>query len=132
MTPSADELRTDRAPAPVGPYAQGRAAALRGRWIVTSGQVGLDPGTGKLVEGGVAAEAEQVIRNLETILQEAGATLADVVKTTVFLVDMADFGAMNEVYARRFPAPHPARSTVAVRDLPLRARVEIEVWAIRP
>jgi 2-iminobutanoate/2-iminopropanoate deaminase len=125
-------LHTDRAPAAVGPYVQARTGAFGGRWIVTSGQVGIDPPKGALVPGGVAAETEQVIRNLEAVLAEGGATLADVVKTTVFLVDMAEFRAMNEVYAVRFPDPRPARSTVAVRDLPLGARVEIEVWAFLP
>jgi 2-iminobutanoate/2-iminopropanoate deaminase len=125
-------LHTDRAPAAVGPYVQARTGSFGGRWIVTSGQVGIDPPKGALVPGGVAAETEQVLRNLEAVLAEGGATLADVVKTTVFLVDMAEFRAMNEVYAARFPDPRPARSTVAVRDLPLGARVEIEVWAFLP
>ena len=122
-------LHTDRAPAAIGPYVQARIGTLQGRWIVTSGQVGIDPSKGALVTGGVAEQTEQVIRNLEAVLAEGGATLAHVVKTTVFLVDMADFKTMNEVYASRFPEPRPARSTVAVRDLPAGARVEIEVWA---
>jgi 2-iminobutanoate/2-iminopropanoate deaminase len=132
VSASFEDLRTDQAPGPVGPYAQGRAVPLLGRLLVTSGQVGLDPSNGKLVEGGVARETERAIRNLEGILRKGGANLHDVVKTTVFLIDMAEFGAMNEVYARFFPAPHPSRSTVAVRELPLRARVEIEAWAIVP
>ena len=122
-------LHSDRAPAAIGPYVQARTGSLQGRWIVTSGQVGIDPSKAALVSGGVAEQTEQAIRNLEMILAEGGATLTDVVKTTVFLVDMADFKAMNEVYASRFPEPRPARSTVAVRDLPAGARVEIEVWA---
>lgn len=133
MSPKTDRmvLHTDRAPAAIGPYVQARTGTLEGRWIVTSGQVGIDPSKGALVPGGVAEQTEQVLRNLEAILAEGGATLGDVVKTTVFLVDMADFKAMNEVYARTFPDPKPSRSTVAVRDLPLGARVEIEVWAFR-
>ena len=131
MSPGPDRtvLHTDRAPAAIGPYVQARAGSLQGRWIVTSGQVGIDPPKGTLVPGGVAEQTEQAIRNLEAILAEGGASLSDVVKTTVFLVDMADFRSMNEVYARHFVDPKPSRSTVAVRDLPLGARVEIEVWA---
>ena len=133
MSPEADRtvLHTERAPAAIGPYVQARTGSLEGRWIVTSGQVGIDPSKGALVEGGVAEQTDQAIRNLKEILSEGGADLSDVVKTTVFLVDMADFRSMNEVYARYFVDPKPSRSTVAVRDLPLGARVEIEVWAFR-
>ncbi len=123
-------LRTGGAPAAIGPYAQGRTVRLSGRWVVTSGQVGLDPATGILVVGGIGAETERAIDNLEAVLRAAGASLGDVVKTTVFLVDMEEFGAMNEVYGRRFPDPKPARSTVAVHQLPRSSRVEIEAWAI--
>jgi 2-iminobutanoate/2-iminopropanoate deaminase len=105
---------------------------LSGRWLASSGQVGLDPGTGKLAPGGVGPETERAIRNLEAVLKAGNAALSDVVKTTVFLADMADFAAMNEVYARFFTDPKPARSTVAVLGLPRDARVEIEVWAIVP
>jgi 2-iminobutanoate/2-iminopropanoate deaminase len=91
--------------------------------------VGLDPATGALVPGGVQPETEQAMRNLEAVLKAADAGLGDVVKTTVFLADMAEFGAMNEIYGRFFPDSKPARSTVAVRSLPKDARVEIEVWA---
>ncbi len=122
-------LRTERAPAAIGPYVQGRTGSLAGRWVVTSGQIGLDPATASLVPGGVAAETERVITNLEAVLAVGGATLADVVKTTVYLADMADFGAMNEVYAARFPEPKPARTTIAARELPKSCRVEIEAWA---
>ncbi|HEY7728267.1 MAG TPA: Rid family detoxifying hydrolase [Candidatus Eisenbacteria bacterium] len=122
-------LRTDGAPAAIGPYAQGRAGALAGRWVVTSGQIGLDPASGALVPGGIAAETERAIDNLEAILRSADATLADVVKTTVYLAGMDEFAAMNEVYARRFPDPKPARTTVAARELPRSSRVEIEAWA---
>jgi len=122
-------IQTRNAPAAIGPYAQGRTGPLTGRWLVSSGQVGLDPATGALVPGGVGPETERAIQNLEAVLKAGDAGLGDVVKTTVFLADMADFAAMNEVYGRFFPDPKPARSTVAVRSLPREARVEIEVWA---
>jgi len=122
-------LRTDEAPAAIGPYVQGRTGTLAGRWIVTSGQIGLDPKTGALVPGGVAAETERVIANLAAVLAAGGGSLADVVKTTVYLADMADFAAMNDVYAARFPDPKPARTTIAARELPKSCRVEIEAWA---
>ncbi len=122
-------LRTPDAPAAIGPYSQGR---LAGRWLVTSGQVGIDPGTKSIVAGGIGAQTERVFLNLDAILRAGGATLGDVVKTTVYLVDMAEFGAMNEVYARHVPDPKPARTTIAVQALPLGARVEIEAWAFRP
>ena len=122
-------IQTPNAPAAIGPYAQGRTGPLTGRWLVTSGQVGLDPATGALVPGGVGPETERALQNLEAVLAAGNARLEDVVKTTVFLADMADFAAMNEIYSRFFPGL-PARSTVAVRGLPKDARVEIEVWAI--
>ena len=125
-------IQTPHAPAAIGPYAQGRTGSLSGRWIVSSGQVGLDPATGKLVPGGVGAETERALQNLDAVLNAAHAGLGDVVKTTVFLADMGDFAAMNEVYGRFFPEPKPARSTVAVRSLPRDARVEIEAWAFLP
>ena len=132
MSPSSsgEVVRSEGAPAAIGPYVQGRTGPLTGRWITTSGQIGLDPKTGALVPGGIAAETERVIDNLAAILDSAGASLADVVKTTVFLAEMGDFGAMNEIYARRFPDPKPARTTVAVRELPRAGRVEIEAWAL--
>ena len=122
-------MSTPDAPAAIGPYEQARTGPLAGRWIVTSGQIGLDPKTGAIVPGGVAAETERVIANLTAILAAGGGTLADVVKTTVYLADMADFAAMNEVYAARFPDPKPARTTIAARELPKSGRVEIEAWA---
>jgi 2-iminobutanoate/2-iminopropanoate deaminase len=122
-------LVTEGAPKAIGPYVQGRSGALDGRWVVTSGQIGLDPATGSLVPGGVAAETGRVIKNLEAVLAAAGATLADVVKATVYLAEMGEFQAMNEVYGSRFPDPKPARTTIAARGLPRDARVEIEVWA---
>ena len=123
-------IQTKDAPEAIGPYAQGRTGPLSGRWLVSSGQVGLDPATGTIVPGGVAAETERALKNLEAVLAAGHASLKDVVKTTVFLADMADFAAMNEVYGRYFADPKPARSTVAVKGLPRDARVEIEVWAI--
>ena len=124
-------IASPHAPAAVGPYSQ---AVVVGPLIYTSGQVGFDPASGVLVSGGIETETEQVLRNLEAVLTAAGAGLADVVKTTVFLKDMNDFAAMNAVYARYLsPAGvvAPARSTVEVARLPRDARVEIEVVARR-
>jgi 2-iminobutanoate/2-iminopropanoate deaminase len=129
--PASEALVVPGAPAPIGPYAPGRTGPLTGRWIVTSGQTGIDPGTGKLVEGGVPAQTERVLQNVRAVLQAGGADLVDVVKTTVFLADMADFAAMNEVYARCFGDHKPARTTVAAKGLPLNCLVEIEAWAFR-
>jgi 2-iminobutanoate/2-iminopropanoate deaminase len=114
------------APKAIGPYAQ---AVKVGNLLYTAGQIPLDPATMKLVEGDIAAQTARVLENLEAILRGAGATLADVVKTTVFLADMKDFAAMNEIYAARFGAHRPARSTVQVAALPAGARIEIEVVA---
>ena len=100
-----------------------------GTTLYVSGQVPLDPKTGKLVDGGIKEQTEQVFANLKDALAKGGLTLANVVKSTVFMADLAEFGAMNEVYARHMPAPHPARSTVQVAALPLGAKVEIEVVA---
>jgi 2-iminobutanoate/2-iminopropanoate deaminase len=125
-------IRTPDAPEAIGPYSQGRRGPLTGRWVVSSGQIGLDPATGKIVSGGVAAETERALANLRAVLKEADAALSDVVKTTVYLADMGEFKAMNEIYARFFPDPKPARTTIAARGLPLDARVEIEVWAFLP
>ena len=130
--PEDSVIRTPDAPEAIGPYSQGRKGPLTGRWVVSSGQIGLDPATGKLVDGGVVAETERALTNLRAVLKEGSATLSDVVKTTVYLADMGEFKAMNEVYARFFPDPKPARTTIAARGLPLDARVEIEVWAFLP
>lgn len=117
-------ISVDNAPKAIGPYAQGIVA---GGFLFTAGQVGLDPATMKLVEGDVAAQTRRVFDNLEAVLSGAGATLSDVVRAGVFLVDMGDFAKMNEVFAARFGAHRPARSTVAVAALPAGARVEIDL-----
>jgi 2-iminobutanoate/2-iminopropanoate deaminase len=119
-------VRTAGAPAAQAAYSQG--IAVDG-WVFCAGQIGLDPATGELVEGGIEAEADRALRNLAAVLDAAGASMADVVKTTVFLVDIGDFGAMNGVYARHFPDPPPARSAFAIAALPRGAHVEIEAIA---
>ncbi|MGH7723891.1 MAG: Rid family detoxifying hydrolase [Candidatus Eiseniibacteriota bacterium] len=120
------------APKAVGPYSQAQLLQLgAARFLFTSGQIGLDPRTNDLVEG-VAAQTKQVLANLEAVLAASGFTLADVVKTTVFLAEMSDFDAMNKVYAQAFDEPFPARSTVAAKSLPKGGLVEIEVIAARP
>lgn len=121
-------IATDGAPRAVGPYSQ---AIESGGLLFCSGQVGLDPASGSLVEGGLEVQAERALRNLGAVLEAAGLGYADVVKTTCFLADIADFRAFNEVYAGFFPEPPPARSTFAVAALPLGARVEIEAIALR-
>ena len=125
-------LNVPEAPAALGPYSQAQVIRLHGgnRMVFTSGQVALDPATGKLVGGDIAAQTEQVIRNLTAVLRGANLSLGDVVKTTVFLADMADFQAMNQVYARHFQASPPARTTVAAAGLPLGARIEIDAVAL--
>ncbi len=125
-------LHVDDAPAAIGPYSQAQVVRLHGgnRMVFTSGQVALDPSTGKLVGDDVAAQTERVFENLAAILRGAGLTLADVVKATVYLADMTDFDAMNKVYAKRFTGPPPARTTIAAAGLPKSARVEIDVVAI--
>jgi len=120
-------VATPGAPKAIGPYSQGvRANGL----LFTAGQVALDPATGELVSGGIAEQTTRAMENLRAVLTAAGTDFSQVVKTTVFLIDMADFTAMNEVYGRAFGAHRPARSTVAVAALPRGARVEIEVIAV--
>jgi len=124
-------IHTEQAPAPVGPYSQ--AIAATGKFIFVAGQIPLNPQTGAIVTGDVGQQTEQAIANLAAILQAAGATPADVVKTTVFLADMNDFAAMNAVYARWFDAATaPARACVEVSRLPKDVRVEIDCIAVLP
>ncbi len=117
---------SDRLAKPVGPFSP---AVRDGDRVYTSGQVAQDPATGRLIAGGVAAQTEQIFRNLALILSAADKSLGDVVKVNVYLADMRDFAEMNEVYARHFAPPYPARTTVAVAALPLGAQVEIETIA---
>ena len=119
-------IATEGAPKAIGPYSQ---AIVEGGYLFASGQVPLDPATGELVSGGLEAGVERVFDNLEAVLKAAGASLDDVVKTTVYLIRMSDFAAMNAIYARRFGNHRPARSTVAVAELPKGAAVEIDVIA---
>jgi 2-iminobutanoate/2-iminopropanoate deaminase len=121
-------IRTNRAPAAIGPYSQ---AIRNGDFLFVSGQLGIDPATGNFPEGGVREQAAQVFKNIRALLSEAGFSMDDVVKTTVFLTDMADFAAVNEIYASHFQGNFPARSTVAVAGLPKNGRVEIELIAVR-
>lgn len=121
-------IQSHAAPAAVGPYSQ--AIELDG-WIFCSGQIGLDATTGKLVEGGIEVETRRVMENLREVLDAAGARLADVVKTSIFLTDLKDFETVNRIYSEHFEQPYPARSTVQVSALPRSARVEIEVIARR-
>jgi 2-iminobutanoate/2-iminopropanoate deaminase len=120
-------VKTEGAPAAIGPYSQ---AVRAGGFVFASGQIPLDPKTGQFVEGGVREQTEQVLRNLAAVLEAAGSGLGRVVKTTVFLADMDDFAAMNEVYGRYFSEDPPARATVEAARLPRDARVEIEVVAL--
>ena len=120
-------IRTDRAPQAIGPYSQ--ALASHGL-VFLSGQIGLDPATGALVTGGTAAEAEQVLRNLQAVLAAAGLGFEHVVRTTIYLVDLADFAAVNDVYQRYMREPYPARATVGVAALPRGARIEIDAIAV--
>jgi 2-iminobutanoate/2-iminopropanoate deaminase len=121
-------IETPDAPRALGPYSQ---AVVAGETVFCAGQVGLDPATGKLVPGGVAAETTRALANLAAVLAAAGLSLPDVVKTTVYLVDLAEFGTMNDVYGRHFTPPFPARATVQVAALPAGARVEIEAVAVK-
>ena len=119
-------IKTTKAPAAIGPYNQ---AIQVGNLAYTSGQIPIDPATGNFVEGGIKEQTRQSLLNVKAILEEAGLTMSDVIKTTVFMADMNDFSDMNAVYSEFFPEPYPARSAVAVKTLPKGALVEIEVVA---
>ena len=121
-------VSTDNAPKAIGPYSQ---AVVTDNVVYTAGQVALDPTSGELVGTSVAEQTEQVLKNIAAVLAASGSSLGQVVKTTVYLVDMADFSAMNEVYARHFGGHRPARSTVQAAGLPKGARVEIDAVAVR-
>ena len=121
-------VRTDAAPAAIGPYSQ---AIDTGTLVFASGQIPLDPSTGQLVEGGIARQTEQVLHNVGAVLEAAGLSLQHVVKTTIYMKDLAEFEEMNAVYGRAMPDPPPARSTVQVARLPRDARIEIDVIAAR-
>ncbi len=123
---SKQAIKSHKLAPPVGPFSP---AVRVGGFVYLSGQVGQDPATGKIVEGGVEREVEQIFAGLAAVLDAAGLTFADVVRVGVFLTDMASYAAMNAVYARFFPEPYPARTTVAVAALPLGARVEIDLVA---
>ncbi len=121
-------INTDKAPAAIGPYSQ---AVLAGNTLYISGQLAINPATGKMVEGDVQAQTEQCLKNIGAILEAAGFTYADVVKSTCLLSTMDDFKAMNEVYAKYYPTNCPARVAYAVKTLPLNGLVEIETIAIK-
>ena len=125
---SRQAVATANAPGAVGPYSQ---AIVSGPLVFCSGQLGLDPQTGDLVEGGVEAQAERALRNLGAVLDAAGASWSDVVKTTIFLADIADFATVNAVYLQHMPDPPPARSTFAVGALPKGGLIEVEAIAHR-
>lgn len=116
-------IHTDQAPAALGPYSQ---AVRHGNLVFLSGQVGLDPATGKLVAGGVEAQARQVFRNLRAVCQAAGGDLDGIVKLTIYLVDLGNFALVNAVMAENFAAPYPARATIEISALPAGAEVEVE------
>jgi len=121
------KIQTEHAPAAIGPYSQ---AIKAGGIVFASGQIPIDPRTGEFVAGGIGEQTERVLKNLAAVLEAAGSSLEQVVKTTVFLADMKDFAAMNEVYGRFFSGVTPARATVAAAGLPRDARVEIEAIAV--
>lgn len=126
MASPLESISTTAAPGAIGPYSQ---AVKAGGFLFASGQIPLDPATGTITEGGIAAQAHQVLRNLGAVLQAAGVSYDRVVKTTVYLADMADFPAVNEVYGTYFPAPAPARATIQAAALPRNVRVEIDLVA---
>ncbi len=122
-----EAIKTNTAPGAIGPYSQG---VRSGTHIFLSGQIPIDPASGEVVRESIEAETTQVLKNLSAVLAGAGATIADVVKTTVFLADLADFDAMNGIYAKFFQEPYPARSTIEVSALPKGVRVEIDAIAV--
>ena len=122
-----EAIETDRAPAAIGPYSQ---AVRAGQFVFLSGQVPLDPTTGEIIDGDVAAQTHRVMQNLDAVLNAAGTSLDSVVRTTVYLADLADFSVVNEVYGSYFQDPAPARATVQVARLPKDARVEIDAIAL--
>jgi len=122
-----EPVKTSNAPAALGPYSQ---AIKVGEFVYTSGQVAIDPATGEFIDGGIAEQTERVLKNVAAVLEAAGSSLDQVVKTLVFLSDMNDFAAMNEVYAKFFTGAPPARSTVQAARLPKDARIEIEAVAL--
>jgi 2-iminobutanoate/2-iminopropanoate deaminase len=124
-----EAIATEGAPQAIGPYSQ---AVRAGAFLFLSGQIPLDPGSGQLVGPDVVAQTHQVIRNLAAVLEAAGATLDDVVRTTIFVVNLEDFAAVNQVYGEYFSAPAPARATVQVARLPRDARIEIDAIAVLP
>lgn len=131
MTMQRSIVRTAHAPGAIGPYSQAVVVPVGGqRMVFCSGQIALDPATGAVVEGDIAAQTRQVLENLSAVLAAAGASFANVVKTTIFLADMADFATVNAIYGERFPSDPPARSTVAAAGLPRNVRVEIDVIAV--
>jgi len=119
-------IHTSEAPGAIGPYSQ---AVIAGEWVFASGQIPIDPATGELIEGGIADQTDRVLKNLSAVLHEAGLSLDQVVKTTVYLADMGSFGEMNEVYAKHFGDHRPARATVQAAALPKNVGVEIDVIA---
>lgn len=127
---SKEAIRTEKAPAPFqgAPYSQ---AIVHGDLVFVSGQLGIDPATNEVVQGGVAAQTERALENVQAILQEAGSSLANVLQASIFLIDLQDFSAMNEVYARHLGEVFPARATVQISALPSGARIEIAVVAHR-
>ena len=120
-------VATEKAPAAIGPYSQ---AIRTGEFLFCSGQIAIDPATGKLIEGDIRAQTERVLKNLQAVVEAGGATLGSVVKTTVYLRDLAEFKEFNEVYGRFFPNDPPARATVQAAALPLGAKVEIDAVAV--
>jgi 2-iminobutanoate/2-iminopropanoate deaminase len=122
-------IETEKAPAAIGPYSQGIVA---GGFLFTAGQIALDPGTGKIVDGGIVEQTSRVLTNLTEVLAKAGATWADVVKSTVYLIDLAEFPIVNEIYGKHLGSSRPARSTVQVEALPRGGLIEIDLVALLP